>query len=71
VQSVQRELVKFVWPYPLSEIRRQLLLARGEQPDRGTIHEADDVMFLTLSEAAEAAAGLITGQTVTWTALQV
>ena len=53
-----RELPKFVWLYPLGEIRRQLLLAEGELADRGTIHEADDVMFLTLSEAAEAAAGM-------------
>jgi hypothetical protein len=53
-----RELPTFVWLYPLGEIRRQLLLAGEELADRGTIHEADDVMFLTLSEAAEAAAGM-------------
>jgi rifampicin phosphotransferase len=53
-----RELPKFVWLYPLGEIRRQLLLAGEELADRGTIQEADDVMFLTLSEAAEAAAGM-------------
>ena len=53
-----RQLPTFVWLYPLGEIRRQLLLAGEELADRGTIHEADDVMFLTLSEAAEAAAGM-------------
>jgi hypothetical protein len=53
-----RELPKFVWLYPLGEIRRQLLEAGKELADRGTIHEADDIMFLTLSEAAEAAAGM-------------
>ena len=53
-----RELPKFVWLYPLGEIRRQLLLAGEELADRGTINQADDIMFLTLSEAAEAAAGM-------------
>jgi pyruvate,water dikinase len=51
-------LPKFVWLYPLGEIRRQLLQAGKELADRHTIHEADDIMLLTLSEAAEAAAGM-------------
>jgi rifampicin phosphotransferase len=53
-----RELPKFVWLYPLAEMRRQLLLAGMELAEHGTISEADDIMFLTLSEAAEAAAGM-------------
>ena len=52
-----RELPKFVWLYPLDEVRRQLLLAGEELTHSGTINRADDIMFLTLSEAAEAAAG--------------
>jgi phosphohistidine swiveling domain-containing protein len=52
-----RELPKFVWLYPLGEVRRQLLLAGEELTHSGTINRADDIMFLTLSEAAEAAAG--------------
>jgi pyruvate,water dikinase len=53
-----RELPKFVWLYPLGEIRRQLLLAGEELAERRTINQADDIMFLTLSEAAEAAASM-------------
>jgi pyruvate,water dikinase len=53
-----RELPKFVWLYPLGEIRRQLLLAGEQLADRGTINQADDIMYLTLSDAAEAAAGM-------------
>jgi pyruvate,water dikinase len=53
-----RELPKFVWLYPLGEIRRQLLLAGKELADRGMIKTADDIVFLTLAEAAEAAAGM-------------
>jgi rifampicin phosphotransferase len=53
-----RELPKFVWLHPLGEIRRQLLLAGKELADRGTINTADDIVFLTLAEAAEAAAGM-------------
>jgi rifampicin phosphotransferase len=52
-----RELPKFVWLYPLGEVRRQLLLAGEELTHASTINRADDIMFLTLSEAAEAAAG--------------
>jgi rifampicin phosphotransferase len=53
-----RELPKFVWLYLLREMRRQLLLAGKELADRGRISRADNIMFLTLSEAAEAAAGM-------------
>jgi rifampicin phosphotransferase len=52
-----RELPKFVWLYPLREVRRQLLLAGAALADLGLLHQADDVMFLTLDEAAAAAEG--------------
>jgi rifampicin phosphotransferase len=52
-----RELPKFVWLYPLREVRRQLLLAGTELADLGLLHQADDIMFLTLDEATAAAKG--------------
>jgi pyruvate,water dikinase len=52
-----RELPKFVWLYPLREVRRQLLLAGAELTDLGRLDQADDIMFLTLDEAEAAAAG--------------
>jgi rifampicin phosphotransferase len=52
-----RELPKFVWLYPLREVRRQLLLAGAALADLGLLNQADDVMFLTLAEAAAAAEG--------------
>jgi pyruvate,water dikinase len=50
-------LPKFVWLYPLREIRRQLLLAGAVLADLGLLQQADDIMFLTLDEAAAAAEG--------------
>jgi phosphohistidine swiveling domain-containing protein len=52
-----RELPKFVWLYPLREVRSQLLLAGAELADLGLLHQADDIMFLTLDEAKAAAKG--------------
>ena len=52
-----RELPKFVWLYPLQEVRHQLLLAGAELCDLGRLHHADDIMFLTLEEVASAADG--------------
>jgi phosphohistidine swiveling domain-containing protein len=52
-----RELPKFVWLYPLREVRRQLLLAGADLADLGLLHQADDIMFLTLDEAKVAAEG--------------
>jgi pyruvate,water dikinase len=52
-----RELPKVVWLYPLREVRRQLLLAGAELADLGRLHQADDIMFLTLEEAKAAAEG--------------
>jgi rifampicin phosphotransferase len=42
----------------LREVRRQLLLAGAELADLGRLHQADDIMFLTLDEAKAAAEGL-------------
>jgi rifampicin phosphotransferase len=47
-----RELPKFVWLHPLRDVRRQLLLAGAELADLGLLDRADDIMFLTLDEAA-------------------
>ena len=47
-----RELPKFVWLYPLRDVRRQLLLAGAALADLGLLDRADDIMFLTLDEAA-------------------
>jgi rifampicin phosphotransferase len=52
-----RELPKFVWLYPLREVRRQLLLAGAELADLGLLDRADDIMFLILDEATAAAGG--------------
>jgi rifampicin phosphotransferase len=52
-----RELPKFVWLYPLREVRSQLLLAGAELADLGLLHQADDIMFLTLDQANAAAKG--------------
>jgi pyruvate,water dikinase len=52
-----RELPKFVWLYPLREVRRQLLLAGAALADLGLLHQANDIMFLTLDEAKAAAEG--------------
>jgi rifampicin phosphotransferase len=52
-----RELPKFVWLYPLRDVRRQLLLAGAALADLGLLRQADDIMFLTLDEAAAAAEG--------------
>jgi rifampicin phosphotransferase len=52
-----RELPKFVWLYPLREVRRQLLLAGAELANVGQLQQADDIMFLTLDEAEAAAEG--------------
>lgn len=48
---------KFVWLYPLREVRRQLLLAGAELANVGQLQQADDIMFLTLDEAEAAAEG--------------
>jgi pyruvate,water dikinase len=52
-----RELPKFVWLYPLRDVRRQLLLAGAELAELARLQQADDIMFLTLAEAAAAADG--------------
>ena len=48
---------KFVWLYPLREVRRQLLLAGAQLANVGQLQQADDIMFLTLDEAEAAAEG--------------
>lgn len=52
-----RELPKFLWLTPLAEVRRQLLAAGAELTGRGLLEQPDDIMFLTLDEALEAAGG--------------
>ncbi len=53
-----RELPKFVWLFPLAEVRRQLLAAGNELAAAGLLEQPADIMFLTLSEAAETAGGV-------------
>lgn len=50
-----RELPKFVWVIPLLDCRRQLLLLGEELTEQRHLDEAEDIMFVTLSEAQEAA----------------
>jgi phosphohistidine swiveling domain-containing protein len=52
-----RELPKFLWLTPLAQVRRQLLTAGAELTARGLLEQAEDIMFLTLSEALDAAHG--------------
>ncbi len=52
-----RELPKFLWLTPLAEVRRQLLAAGAELAERGILDHPDDILFLTLDEALEAAGG--------------
>ncbi|MFE7628862.1 PEP/pyruvate-binding domain-containing protein [Kocuria sp. NPDC057446] len=52
-----RELPKFLWLTPLAEVRRQLLTAGAELTGRGLLERTEDIMFLTLDEALEAARG--------------
>ncbi|MDI3331894.1 MAG: PEP/pyruvate-binding domain-containing protein [Micrococcus sp.] len=52
-----RELPKFLWLTPLAEVRRQLLTAGAELHERGLLEQPDDIMFLTLDEALQAAGG--------------
>ncbi|MCY1158934.1 MAG: pyruvate, water dikinase [Citricoccus sp.] len=52
-----RELPKFLWLTPLAEVRRQLLAAGAELAERGILDRPDDILFLTLDEALEAAGG--------------
>ncbi|QVQ52605.1 pyruvate, water dikinase [Spiractinospora alimapuensis] len=48
-----RELPKFVWLYALAESRRSLLAVGERLRDAGRLAEADDVMFLDLTELGE------------------
>ena len=52
-----RELPKFIWLYPLRDVRQELLLAGSDLARLGRLDRAEDIMFLTLDEAALAAAG--------------
>jgi rifampicin phosphotransferase len=52
-----RELPKFLWLTPLAEVRRQLLAAGTELASAGVLDTAEDIMFLTLDEAIDAAYG--------------
>ncbi|MFI7582206.1 PEP/pyruvate-binding domain-containing protein [Kocuria sp. M1N1S27] len=52
-----RELPKFLWLTPLAEVRRQLLTAGADLTERGLLEQPEDVMFLTLDEALDAAHG--------------
>ncbi|HRO31654.1 PEP/pyruvate-binding domain-containing protein, partial [Citricoccus sp.] len=52
-----RELPKFLWLTPLAEVRRQLLAAGADLAGRGILDQPDDILFLTLDEALEAAGG--------------
>lgn len=52
-----RELGKFLWLFPLDEMRRQLLLVGAELTAQGLLDRDDDVMYLTLDEAERAVAG--------------
>ena len=50
-----RELPKFAWLYAFAEMRRQLLAAGTELHGRGLLDQPDDIMFLDLREALDAA----------------
>ncbi|MGQ1840104.1 PEP-utilizing enzyme [Kocuria turfanensis] len=52
-----RELPKFLWLTPLAQVRGQLLTAGAELTARGLLAQAEDIMFLTLDEALDAAHG--------------
>ncbi|OLT08278.1 pyruvate, water dikinase [Kocuria sp. CNJ-770] len=52
-----RELPKFLWLTPLAQVRGQLLTAGAELTERGLLEQAEDIMFLTLDEALDAAHG--------------
>ncbi|GAB3758986.1 PEP/pyruvate-binding domain-containing protein [Microlunatus parietis] len=52
-----RELPKFIWLFPLQTVRQHLQEAGAELTRRGRLAEPDDLWFLTLEEAAAAAAG--------------
>ncbi|WP_370831318.1 PEP/pyruvate-binding domain-containing protein [Kocuria sediminis] len=52
-----RELPKFLWLTPLAQVRGQLLAAGAELTGRGLLEQSEDIMFLTLGEALEAAHG--------------
>ncbi len=47
-----REAGKFAGLYPLGEMRRQLLLVGADLAAHGRLAEPDDIMFVTLDEAA-------------------
>lgn len=52
-----RELPKFVWLLPLRTVRQQLQAAGAELAEQGRLGAPDDLWYLTLEEAAAAAAG--------------
>lgn len=52
-----RELPKFLWIHPLAEVRAHLLAAGAEFERHGLLDAAEDIMFLTLDEADQAADG--------------
>ncbi|MFC7618805.1 PEP/pyruvate-binding domain-containing protein [Microlunatus sp. GCM10028923] len=52
-----RELPKYVWLFPLQTARKQLREAGTELTRLGRLTEPGDIWFLTLEEAAAAAAG--------------
>jgi len=52
-----RELPKFIWLTPLAEVRRQLIAAGAELTGRGLLEHSEDILFLTLDEALDAAGG--------------
>ena len=52
-----RELPKFAWLHAFAEMRRQLLAVGEELHARGLLEQADDIVFLDLREAHDAAGG--------------
>lgn len=49
-----RELPKFLWLFPLREMRRQLLHIGADLAEQGLLERAEDVMFLELDEVRTA-----------------
>jgi len=47
-----RELPKFLWLFPLRQVRRQLLAVGADLADRGLLEAAADIMFLELDEVS-------------------
>ncbi|MEX5271838.1 PEP/pyruvate-binding domain-containing protein [Kocuria sabuli] len=52
-----RELPKFLWLTPLAAVRRQLLTAGTGLTELGLLEQSEDIMFLSLDEALDAALG--------------